>query len=516
MKNRLVLLFLLVGQLLLAQRQADSFAVGYCDDPGSFPGCNTPYGSSIYKFNEEGIEEIIEPAGLNLTTSYSRAAFSDKTTGDLIFASNGWRLVNRSGEVLAAKLWRDDIPHPNDSYSQTMVLNSRGPVFLNDPGDDSKAYLFYGQYRRGTFPGIGLAKVDVLFTYAYLDIPSQSMISKGNVVLTDTTAPGDMSACRHANGRDWWVMKSGRNENEVYVGLLNPAGIQMEKRILPDVFDSLQISTFSYFNQNGDKYIHYSGSNRRRVYAYDFDRCSGELSNMQVHDLKDSIWSGDWTACTISGDGSKFYFRRSSYPPGTGSQGTGGVFQFDFNTMTMTKIVSTISTTPQLTPNYKNILLSTRIIVSVELDSVIQTLSTIYSPNSAGLACNLVQHTDTVLNVANFISPSTFANFRLGRLIGSPCDTVLTNILPLKAEEIRVFPNPSNGLIQVKLPEDGVGVYVANIYNMLGQKLHKAILTPTSNSIDLAALGISPGMYLLQVNEKNSGDAFQTRIVYEK
>ena len=512
MENRLVFIFLLGGQLLIAQRQADSFAVGFCDDPGSFPGCNTPYGSSIYKFNENGIEEIIEPAGLNLTTSYSRAAFSDKTTGDLIFASNGWRLVNRSGAVLAAKLWRDDIPHPNDSYSQTMVLNSLGPLFLNDPGDDSKAYLFYGQYRRGTFPGIGPAKVDVLFTYAYLDIPTQSMISKGNVILTDTTAPGDMSACRHANGRDWWLMKSGRNENEVYVGLLNPAGIQMEKRILPDVYDSLQISTFSYFNQNGDKYIHYSGSNRRRVYAFDFDRCSGELSNMQVHDLKDSIWSGDWTACTISGDGSKFYFRRSSLPIGV--DGTGGLFQYDLNSRVMNKVI--IRGTLQLTPNYNEILFGDRIIVSVELDSLLLTYGSIRNINENFENLDIHLNVDTVLNVANFISPSTFANFRLGRLIGSVCDTVLTNILPLKTEEIRVFPNPSNGLLQVKLPENGLLQYVATIYNLVGQKLHTAILTQTTHSIDLAALGLSPGMYLLQVQEKNFGNTFQTRIIYDK
>jgi hypothetical protein len=218
MKNSVLLFLLLLCSAAIAQRQADSWAFGLCFPEYIFPGCTPPYGSSIMKFNEEGVESVIEPAGLNLSTSYSRASFSDKNTGDLLFASNGWRLVNRSGQVLAHKLWRNDMPHPQDSPDTTQVLNSLGPLFLNDPGDDTKAYLFYGQYRRTNFPGIGVAKLDVLFTYAYLDIPTQSLISKNNVVLTDTTAPGDMSACRHANGRDWWLFKSGKKENEVYVG----------------------------------------------------------------------------------------------------------------------------------------------------------------------------------------------------------------------------------------------------------------------------------------------------------
>lgn len=157
MKNSLLLYLILLCFVVSAQRQADSWAFGLCLPEYIFPGCTPPYGSSIMKFNEDGVEAVIEPAGLNLSTDYSRASFSDKHTGDLLFASNGWRLVNRSGQVLAHKLWRSDIPHPNDTPDTTAVLNSLGPLFLDEPGDDTKAYLFYGQYRVVNLPGIGFA-----------------------------------------------------------------------------------------------------------------------------------------------------------------------------------------------------------------------------------------------------------------------------------------------------------------------------------------------------------------------
>jgi len=252
MKIKLVLFFFILPNVIKAQREADCFAIGYCDFAPT-PDCPPPYGSAIYKFNEEGIEYIEEYANLNLSTDYSRAAFSDKHTGELLFASNGWRLVNRSGQVLAHKLYNDDIPHPGGTADTTAVLNFLGPLFLNDPGDSTKAYLFYGQTLANDYPGIGFTQLDVLFTYAYLDIPTQTLISKGNVVLGEPTAPfGGMAACRHANGRDWWLVKLGAFEDEYFVGILNPQGVSLQKITYPGMQRRVLGRSFTYFNQNGD------------------------------------------------------------------------------------------------------------------------------------------------------------------------------------------------------------------------------------------------------------------------
>jgi hypothetical protein len=119
-------LLILMSCSLAAQREGDSFAVGFCDY--MFPhGCVEPYGSAIYKFNEEGLEAIIEPAGLNLNTDYSRAAFSDKHTGDLLFASNGWRLVNRAGQTLSPKLWFNHYQAPHSQNGEANLLYTQNP-----------------------------------------------------------------------------------------------------------------------------------------------------------------------------------------------------------------------------------------------------------------------------------------------------------------------------------------------------------------------------------------------------
>ena len=499
------LLFLLLCSLANAQREGDSFAVGFCDF--MFGGCIEPYGSSIYTFDENGIDTIIEPAGLNLNTDYSRAAFSDNTTGELIFASNGWRLVNRSGEVLSYKLWRSDLEAPNTSNDTANLLYTQNPLFLPDPGDSTKAYLFYGQSRRADLFGTGTRWCDVLFTYAYLDIPSQSLISQGNVVITDTTGIGGLAAVRHGNGRDWWIVKPGRFQDEYYMGLLDPTGVRFEKKTIAEVEHLEQGRPCSYFSKEGDVFVNATGFSFK-IYRFNFDRCDGTFSNKQIFSLQDSVWNGDWMAPALSGDGSKFYFRRSSFPFGT--PGTNGLFQFDFETQNF-YFVTSISSSPYLSPYFNRLFLSSRIIG--DDNSSTRTLSTIYAPNELGASCNLAIHTDTVLNIANFIAPISIVNFRLGKLEGSSCDTVVTHVDFAHKQTINVYPNPTQGLLQVSLPE-GTSAYTATLFNLTGQRLYQAELLGAQHSLNLSTLNIAHGLYFLTLEAVNTGDQRTFKVMY--
>jgi hypothetical protein len=508
MKNNFLLLLIFLNFGLHAQREADCLVGGYC--LYFLPqGCEPPYGSTIYKFDDDGIEYIEEYANLNLSTDYSRAAFSDHHTGELLFASNGWRLVNRSGQVLAHKLYNNDIPHPGGTPDTTAVLNFLGPLFLNDPGDSTKAYLFYGQSLRKNYAGIGQATLDVLFTYAYLDIPTQSLISKGNVVVDEPTAPfGGMAACRHANGRDWWLVKLGAYLDDFYIGLVSPQGVNMQKITYPLMQDSLSGRTWTYFNQDGTKMLRFASS-YCQLHSYDFDRCSGVLSNLVVHDLSDSLNKGlgvDWNACNISPDGTKFYVRRSSLRGG-------GTLQYNLETSEYTYITN-ISTAPQLTPNYKQILLADRYFT--ENDSMVQTICTINNPNESGLGCNFVANTDTVINIYNLVSPSCFANFRLGPLKGSPCDTIVSGFgqVNKKEAQMKLYPNPARDVLYMEFPYQNGKPYTIQIIDAIGRVVYAGTLPCEGANLPLAGLPIKSGLYVLQASR--DGKVYNKRFVVER
>ena len=507
MRFSLFLLLCLWLNNLLAQKQADNLINGWCANYPDSPNCLPPYANSVFKFNDDGLEEIIEPLDLGLAVYYSRAAYSD-AEGNLAFASNGWRLVDHQGNVLSSRLYFDWVPWPADNPDPTMVLNSLGPLFLNDPGNPNRAYLFYGQYMGGNF-GPEVVKADVVFTYAYLDVPNRALISQNNIVMNDTSASGDIQACRHANGRDWWLMKPGIYEDEYFVGLLSPTGIsEMEKITIPGIIHRGQFETLSYFSFDGLKFLHFTGKRYKYLHEYDFDRCTGTLGNPIVHDLTDSIPWGDGNACTISPNGSKLYIRRSN-----GVELDGALLQYDLNNSQWTHISSTHTASPQITPNGKEILLSSRILTN---DTAYRTLSRILLPDLPGLLCNLVSNTDTLQNTPSFVYPSNFANFRLGPIDGSACDTLGINSIEVYEKpkaEISVYPNPAKDVLNIRLLNAVPKKPNIYIFNSFGALVYQAQFENVIHVLKLSDLNLSNGLYWIKI--MNGNDSFVKRFVVE-
>lgn len=51
------------------------------------------------------------------------------------------------------------------------------------------------------------------------------VVLKNQIIINDTLPLGQIVACKHANGRDWWIVAQEININGYYVMLLSPAGI---------------------------------------------------------------------------------------------------------------------------------------------------------------------------------------------------------------------------------------------------------------------------------------------------
>jgi len=490
------------------QRQAYTTINGGCLYGFDLAEC--PYldqGGIIIKFNDDSLEQIIEPVNLHLATYYSRAAFSD-TNGNLLFASNGWRLVDSSGTVLSYKLWRDEIPHPNDTPDTSDILVTMGPLFLNDPGDSTKAYLFYGEYDPAfqyNPPSTATIPADLYFSYAYLDIPTQSLISQENTILDIPTQNGNMQACRHGNGRDWWIIKPGINQNSFYIGLLDPNGLSMEEIIVPGIAPNKQARTFSQFSFNGDKFVHFAVFPNRLMFSYDFDRCSGTLSNMQLHDLSDSLRAGDINAMTLSPDGSKVYFKKGGYP-----QQIQGVLQYDLITQQY-YYVCFHATAPQLTPNGKTVLIQSSYF---ENSNIVFTLSEIMNPNSFGASCNFIEHKYVTQNNATFIMPSNYANFKLGALGGSICDSLSTGIptsLNYPSLRFKAYPNPVESSLTIE--QDIPSLLNLKITDMFGRLVwqgktseHKTVLTQEIRTF-------TNGIYWLEIQDLKTGKRGGTKFI---
>jgi len=89
--KKLLILFILncFALCAFAQREADSFYFGGCAYGQGCSTCIAPQQGNIFWFNQDSIQEIIDPTCYKLATYLSKATFCNKNTGELIFASNG-------------------------------------------------------------------------------------------------------------------------------------------------------------------------------------------------------------------------------------------------------------------------------------------------------------------------------------------------------------------------------------------------------------------------------------------
>jgi hypothetical protein len=348
----------------------------------------------------------------------------------------------------------------------------------------------------------------VLFTYAVLDVNTKQLISKNNLLLNDTTAPGDMQACRHANGRDWWIIKPGIYEDQYQVGLLDPTGFHFQPLIIDGVIHRGQFETFSYFSHDGLKYIHFTGKRYKFVHEYDFDRCTGQLSNLRVHNLSENLPWGYGTQCTLSPNGSKIYFSRGNNPPLEP-----GTFQYDFESSSFIKITE-FGGAPMLAPNGKTILIGSIIFGN---NTYQNTISEIENPNGLGTDCNIILHKYTTVSTPKFVMPSNFANFRLGPIDGSSCDTLgINNPTVIKKVEVfgaNVFPNPFTNEFTIQLKSPPSTALQLQVFDGIGRLVHQNSIVNKTTTINTQELAQTTGLFYITLTDVNGKVVFGKKML---
>jgi hypothetical protein len=238
-----------------------------------------------------------------------------------------------------------------------------------------------------------------------------AVVFKNKKVLQDTIA-GNMTACRHANGRDWWILEGVTNSNCLHTLLVQPDTI---------INYGLQCIGSSYmvgdagqavFSPDGTKFVWVGQLGG--VNLFDFDRCDGVLSNPKHFYVADSIAQ---YGASFSPDSRFLYIAQTLY-----------IFQFDTWADSIEASVDTVGTVSnppdsgflgtyfcmQLAPNGK---------IYIDATNGIKYLHVINNPNEKGDSCNMVNYGFPTPFYDQTSLPN-YPNYRLGPLVGSGCDTI--------------------------------------------------------------------------------------------
>ncbi len=76
----------------------------------------------------------------------------------------------------------------------------------------------------------------------------EMMLNKKNLLIVeDTLIQGRITACKHANGRDWWIVAHRYHSDLYYKILLSPESIEVTHQNIGSIFNSSDIYGMAVF-----------------------------------------------------------------------------------------------------------------------------------------------------------------------------------------------------------------------------------------------------------------------------
>lgn len=462
------------------------WATGYSSNLTDFN-----FGGTILDFNIDTVDIYYEYREIDM--DIANTTICNEVGSEILFYSNNYQIMSPN------EAFPFPVPgglNPNTDYQNDRLIQG---VLGLPVGNDSLFYLLHlGADYFPEDPEEQYVYVSQL-NYSVLDFSFQAreenneLIETNITLLEDNFTGGKLTATRHANGRDWWILIKKQTLNIFHRILLTPEGISVDgtQQVGTETFGGAGIGS-AVFSSDGTKYVFandYGLGELSTIDVYDFDRCTGLLSNFKRVQFENP---GLGNGVSISPNSRYLYEAR-----------IGNIYQYDLYSDTLSVVQvseydgyeSPLPTPPflgQLAPNGK---------IYYSTFNSNNVLHVIHNPNEEGLACNVELHGVQLPTYNNGTIPN-HPNYRLGRLIGSPCDTInwdedTTSIVntSLSPKSFEVFPNPSSSQINFEISE----ITSFKVTDYLGRTIKKGQAKIGENSLDVS--DFVSGVYFLTLEE---------------
>ena len=425
----------------------------------------------------------------------TNVSMSDKN-GALLFYSSGcaiWdrehRLMPNSEEIL-----------PNEQIfgcPENTASLIFGAIVLPVPCSTNEYYFINFEWN----PEIDVPRLNAASSlqYSVVDMNGNQglgiVADKYQPIVLDTLYTTNVSATRHANGRDWWVTVMKHSTNCLYSILLNENGFQEPIQYCTGIAWNDSGSGSSCFSPDGSTYVRYNPQNG--IHVYDYDNMTGAIRFREMMPTPDStvtIQSGT----AISPNSRYLYVSAREH-----------LYQYDLaadiieNSRKLVGIWDGTSD-PQSTIFHQSMLAPDG---KIYITSWVTTnsLHVIHEPNMPGLACNLEQRgiQFPAGDIPAWNGPSVPNIPWYGpEPDNSPCDSLISNTLHLSLElDITLSPNPVTDILLIGTNHATlIDSYL--IYDLHGRKISSGSLPSVSRqSIDV--LDLTAGVYFLELRSQD-------------
>jgi len=491
--KKLLLTILFLSQLLsgFSQKEDAFWTFGYSSNT-----VDSSFGGTNIDFNSDPPEIQYEFRELDFHITNSSICDSE---GNLLFYTNGLSIANSSGEILENGEGLNPDPYREDWIDRGYTLY-QGTLILPLPDSPNLYYLFHEERSRAPDDPVHNTKVFTLY-YSIIDMSANNgagkVIEKNIPMIQDTLDYGKITATKHSNGEDWWLLIPEFDSNKYYRILFTQNGIfSIDTQTVGEmVFAGAGQTVFS---PDGNKYVRYilrdiNVGNFLNI--YDFDRCTGLLSNPEQYNIVDQAYSG---GVAISPNSRFLYVSSFEY-----------TYQYDLEATDIEASKDTVA----IYDGFVDIAFFTNFFLAqlgpdgkiyINSNGTVRYLHIIHNPNAPGVACNFEQHA-IELPTWNRSSMPNFPNYRLGPAPASDtCQLVTTTITPPISESmVELFPNPVYDIITIST-ESEERYMVLDVYNELGQKVLSKSVSPFYGEAEIDIHHLDSGIYFWSVKDQKN------------
>ncbi|MBL7805770.1 MAG: PKD domain-containing protein, partial [Saprospiraceae bacterium] len=244
------------------------------------------------------------------------------------------------------------------------------------------------------------------------------VIEKNKLIMTGCF----QTACanRHANGRDWWLLIGDNKVDTFYRFLVTPDSLlgPWVQAIENPSIDSFYFCGWANFSPDGSKFV--INGCRSGVSVYDFDRCTGLLSNLRFAPRLE--WEYTWGAAFSPN--SRFLY--------VDTEDSRHLDQFDLLAPDLSASQTTVAVWDGYLTPWQGGTVFGPSCLGPDGKIYIGThgyAHIIEHPNLPGTSCNVIQRSIESPAAGQLFTPN-YPNYRLGPLDDSSCDTLGLDNLP--------------------------------------------------------------------------------------
>ena len=484
MKNILFFLITIYPLILNAQsKRANNWITGYSGNKITFDGINITTTGGIYfpfKYFTSG-----------------NSCISD-TNGNLILASDGYNIYNNQGSYVED----GDTIVPKDFYIDQDAWSALSQSSLFLPKDSNMFYFITPAMSDSRFADCNTlinCYFDLLL-YNVIDMNANGGLGKVTkrmqpLLQNANLRKTQMMACKHGNGKDWWLLKNEGDNADVHTFLFTQDSV-FDKGV--QTFNTpnwgpWDIRGQSTFNADGSKFATATHcSSCGVIFIADFDRCNGLLSNPRIIERpwgtmydpvdtakKEHLVSG----LCFSPNGQFLYV-----------SGRRNIYQYDLQDSTWYRVVG-LDTSYSEFQDYETLYNAPDDkIYAGNWGGLSKQMSRIDNPDIKGAGCNFCPRCLRLdsLGANGYVgTPPCMPNYGLGAKTCWPLS--LPGPSKEGVDELIVFPNPVRDILLVKNKKG----QKKDLYSIEGKLLY------STTKDEIVVTRFTKGIYILKCDGKS-------------